>query len=329
MFGGPIVKSKTFFFVSFERLKLQSPQTVVADVPDLAARKSAPAALRPYLSAFPYPNGSELGSSTAEYRAVLSNPSSSSSGSIRIDQTLNSSTTLFARYSLTPSSSVRRGSQMSTPNVIQNESSRSQLATTGMTHVFGDSSVNDLRVNYSDSKASGYSTMDNYGGAVPLTDSLVFPNGVTSANGSFSLNVLGVAGYSYGGHSANRQQQVNVVDSFTTTIREKHHLKAGVDYREQLRTSQRTPYSLGVSFNGVTGYDQSLLTGVALNGQVSSNVGTVYPTYTNLSAYGQDTWRATERTTVTYGLRWDLNPAPTTRKGPKPVSYTHLTLPTK
>jgi hypothetical protein len=62
------------------------------------------------------------------------------------------------------------------------------------------------------------------------------------------------------------------------------------------------------------------LTGIALNGQVSSNVGTVYPTYTNLSVYGQDTWRATERTTVTYGLRWDLNPAPTTRQGPKPFA---------
>ena len=108
---------------------------------------------------------------------------------------------------------------------------------------------------------------------------------------------MGIAGYSYGGHSANRQQQVNVVDSFTTTVREKHHLKAGMDYREQLKTSQRTPYSLGVSFSdGVTGHDESLLTGIALNGQVSSNVGTVYPTYTNLSVYGQDTWRATERT---------------------------------
>ena len=320
VFGGPVIRNKTYFFVSFEKLKLQSPQTVVADVPDLAARKAATAALLPYLNAFPYPNGAELGSDTAEYRAVLSNPSNSSASSIRIDHTLSPNTTLFARYSLTPSNSVQRGSQMSTPNIIQNQSSRSQLVTTGITHVFDDSSINELRVNYSDSKASGYSTMDSYGGAVPLTDSEVFPSGIDSSNGSFSLSVLGVAGYSYGGHSANRQQQVNVVDSFTTTVRDKHHLKAGADYRQQLQTSQRTPYSTSVSFDGVTGYGYSLLTGVALNGQVSSNVGTVYPTYTNLSAYGQDTWRLTERTTITYGLRWDLNPAPTTRQGPKPFA---------
>ena len=318
--GGPIVRNKTFFFVSFEHLKLLSPQTVVADVPDAAARQSGPASLRPFLNAFPYPNGAELGSDAAEYRAVLSNPSSSSSASLRLDHTLTQTTTLFARYSQTPSSSVQRGSQMSTPNIVQNQSSRSQLATTGVTHVFSDTSIDDLRVNYSDSRASGYSTMDNYGGAVPLTDSLVFPSGVTSANGSFGLNVIGVAGYSYGGHSANRQQQVNVVDSFTTTIREKHNVKIGADYRKQLQTSQRTPYSTSVSFEGVTGYSESLLTGIALNGQVSSSLPTVYPTYTNLSAYGQDTWRLTERTTVTYGLRWDLNPAPTTRQGPKPFA---------
>src|SRR6266567_4234865 len=28
----------------------------------------------------------------------------------------------------------------------------------------------------------------------------------------------------------------------------------------------------------------------------------------NVSLYGQDTWRITPRFTLTYGLRWDLNP---------------------
>jgi hypothetical protein len=75
-----------------------------------------------------------------------------------------------------------------------------------------------------------------------------------------------------------------------------------------------------VSFNGLSGNDYSFLTGEALNGQLSSNVTAAYPTYTNFSMYGQDTWRATGRTTITYGLRWDVNPAPTTRQGPKPFA---------
>src|SRR5260370_38145487 len=32
------------------------------------------------------------------------------------------------------------------------------------------------------------------------------------------------------------------------------------------------------------------------------------PLSQNFSLYGQDTWEVTPRLTVTYGLRWDLNP---------------------
>src|SRR5260370_34589784 len=34
------------------------------------------------------------------------------------------------------------------------------------------------------------------------------------------------------------------------------------------------------------------------------------PLSQNFSLYGQDTWEVTPRLTVTYGLRWDLNPPP-------------------
>ncbi len=321
--GGPIVKNKTFFFVTFEKLKLWSPQSIVTTVPDQVTRAAASASLIPFLNAFPLPNGGELGSDAAEYRAIASNPANSSFASARIDHSLSGNTTLFARFSLTPSNSDQRASGFSTPNVIQLQSSRAESVTVGLTHVFGDGSINDLRVNYSDSKATGSSTTDNFGGTTPLPNSLIFPNGVTTANGSFSLNILGVGGYAFGGKNINEQQQVNVVDSFTKVVFGNHHLKAGLDYRNLAQTNSRTPYSENVSFEGLTGYSESFLTGVALNSQVTSNVGTVYPTYQNLSLYGQDTWRATDRTTVTYGLRWDLNPAPTTRSGPKPFALSN------
>jgi len=320
--GGPIFKNHTFFFVSYEKLKLVAPESVISDVPDLPTRLSAPPDLQPFLNAFPIPTGIDLGSGSAEYRAVLSNPSSTNFTTVRIDQILNPKTNLFLRFSLTPSSSNQRGSQESTPNLITVRSSHAELFTGGMTKILSSGALNDLRLNYSRTSNSGQTEMDNYGGAVPLTNALVFPKGVTTDNGTFNLSILGYAGYSYGGHTSNDQGQVNVVDSLTR-VSGNHSFKAGADYRELLQTSYRTPYSVGASFDGLVYSDYAFLRGVALNGQITSNLPTVYPTYTNFSLYGQDSWRATDRTTITYGLRWDVNPAPTTREGPKPFALSN------
>ena len=81
-----------------------------------------------------------------------------------------------------------------------------------------------------------------------------------------------------------------------------------------------------MSFNGITGNDYSFLTGTALNAMISANTGATYPSYTNFSAYAQDTFRATDRTTLTYGLRWDVNPAPTSWKGQRPFALSSSTI---
>jgi hypothetical protein len=324
--GGPIVKDKTFFFVSVEKLNLLAPQSVIAEVPNLTIRNSVSASLRPFANAFPFPNGINLGAGAAEFRAVISNPAKDYAASLRLDHAFSPDTTFFLRYNLTPSNSERRGSELLSPSVITSQSSHSQTATAGLTHAFGSNVINDLRMGYSASSSAGFSHMDNYGGAVPLTDSQVFPAGVTNTTGAFTLNIIGVANYAYGSTSANNQQMMNVVDS-VTKVSGKHHFKAGIDYRYIWQNIYRKPYTESVSFNGLqptttitVNNNYSFLSGIALNSQVSSNVTAVYPTYTNVSAYGEDMWRATDRTTLTYGLRWDLNPAPTTRKGQLPFA---------
>src|SRR5580658_3287936 len=47
VFGGPILKGKTFFFFSYEGLRLRQPATQETVVPDLASRQQAPAAMQP------------------------------------------------------------------------------------------------------------------------------------------------------------------------------------------------------------------------------------------------------------------------------------------
>jgi hypothetical protein len=316
--GGPVVKKRTFFFVSYEGLRLLSPATIISSVPDLASRRSAPASERRYLNAFPLPNGAEQTNGAAEYHATLSNPSTSDSISLRVDHTIGNGLTLFARYGYAINNSSNRGG-FSATNVVSTQSGDSQSGTIGLTKTGVGGWVNDARFNYSRTAHLQYSTMDNYGGAVALTDAAVFPSGVNSTNGQFSLSVLGAGGYSFGGSNRNAQQQLNGVDSWTKAI-SNHTLKVGIDYRRTMPVYYRVPYTLSVTFNGTAGSTSSLLSGTATNVQVTSNLAAVYPVYSNFSAYAQDTWRATTWTTITYGLRWDVNPAPGVRQGPTPLA---------
>jgi hypothetical protein len=318
--GGPVRKNRTFVFATFEETRLQSPQNILASVPSLTARTTAPAALRKLLNVFPVPNGASLDDMAAEYRAQTSNPSSGYSPSVRLDQAIGTGSTIFFRYSQGPMHGVSRASDMESPNLLSRRDSRSQSASLGWAKTTGVI-LHDLRVNYSTSRSWGQSVMDNFGGATALTDAQVFPTGVTSATGQFSFNIMGASGYTLGSRSGNDQTQVNAVYGVTKSVA-RHSFKVGFDARRTLSTMRRQTYSQNLMFSGIEGanIEGTVMSGIATNVRVTSSLPTVYPVFTNFSAYLQDTWRATSRTTITAGFRWDVNPAPGTRRGPKPFS---------
>src|SRR5262249_23313453 len=97
VFSGPILKGKTFFFFSYEGLRLRQPATQQGAVPDAASRQQAPAAIQPFLNAFPVANGAALGAGRAQFNASYSNPSSLDATSIRLDHVVNSKLNLFGR----------------------------------------------------------------------------------------------------------------------------------------------------------------------------------------------------------------------------------------
>src|SRR6202007_1804231 len=103
VFGGPIFKDKSFFFFSYEGLRLRQPFTQESLVPDVASRLQAPAAMQPFLNAYPLPNGVAAGPGVAEFNASYSNPSSLDAYSIRVDQIIGSKFNLFGRYNYSPS----------------------------------------------------------------------------------------------------------------------------------------------------------------------------------------------------------------------------------
>src|SRR5271167_2289445 len=150
VFGGPIFKDKTFFFFSYEGLRLRQPSTQETVVPDSPSRQQVPAALQPYLNAFPVANGIELGAGLAQFNASYSNPSSLNAYSIRVDHVVNSKISLFGRYNYSPSSFSQRG-PLAAPFTVLSEtepiSSSVQTLTLGLAELIRPEISNDLRAN--------------------------------------------------------------------------------------------------------------------------------------------------------------------------------------
>ncbi|MGD0580456.1 MAG: hypothetical protein ABSC08_16205, partial [Bryobacteraceae bacterium] len=131
----------------------------------------------------------------------------------------------------------------------------------------------------------------------------------------YSFQAIGIGGYSKGQSNDNAQNQANLV--FTQSVSDGgHQYKAGADVRGLMPTYRYLPYSEDVSFDGLNGSNGGLLTGTATTYVVSSNATERYPMYLNYAFYMQDSWKKTSRLTLTYGFRWDVNPAPFARSGP-------------
>jgi hypothetical protein len=296
--GGPIRRDRTFGFVSFERLDLRQPITFTTVVPDRASRLG-------FLSAYPMPNGPDLGSGFAQYTAQVIAPGRVTTGSGRLDHALGAVGSLFARYSRSPSMSETGFLQRNRTGFV------SQTFTAGLITVLPGARVtNDARVSVSRTNV----TSDWTAGAAnpPLLSGLLPPPSTSGADEQklYGIGVAGLAPLVSGDAGQSRQTQWNLVDTIAAPTG-RHDLRFGIDYQRLTPVRERPITSVVGEFASLSDAVAGGLMKVTY-AQASSGASLIE----TFSAFAQDTWHVSPRLNLTYGFRWELTPPPSYRNQP-------------
>lgn len=320
--GGPVLipklydgRNRTFFFFSYEGLRLRSPQAgVLADVPSLSMRSQAPASLRPILNSFPAPTGPDYGNGLAPFISGYSNPSSIDTTAIRIDHSFSDGFRVFGRYSDAPSSSLTRysGGAQTSGNLAQTigQTVHIKTITLGATSVITPRITNDTRFNTTWNDGLLTYKFTNFGGATPMN--ITDYQGYTDdpyTRLAFTLN-WGLRPSVYVLPQDATQKQHNFTNTLHWSIG-RHLVKFGIDYR---RIENRAYFPKLYNIPNFNTAEQVLANTTATHTYVGYTNAIMRPVYRNFSAFVQDDVRVTPRLSISTGVRWEVNPAPTDAK---------------
>jgi len=334
--GGPVRvpalyngKDRTFFFVSYEGLRLLQPQEATNNlfVPDLcmrgmgpcpSGRNPAPSALQPFLNLFPLPSPNGVEDATngfGQFFGAWSNPSSIDSTGVRFDENINDKLRVFFRFSDTESSSAVRAGNGVPATEVTTTANTLRTYTAGVSSFFTSRLGNEFRLNYSSNLATSNDVIDAFGGSTPVDLRRLIGLGPGSAP---------AIGFEYGGYAfgpvlfndSGAQRQWNLIDTLSASLG-RHQFKFGVDYR-RLAPFAILPNPEVDYFFGFINGEKDVETNSAFTFSIAE--APAYPLYKNFSAFAQDDWKVLQRLSLSLGLRWEVNPPPGVTQGLMPYA---------
>ncbi len=295
--GGPIGK-KTFYFGNYEAIRQKLGTTTTAIVPDAASRAKAVAAVQPFIAIIPTSNGVDFGDGTAAYISTSNTTLTEDFAIIRMDRNFSDKTTAFARYQFDNANAY-------TPDNLQisqsHDRSRAQYLTGQVTHTFSPRLVNQTRVAYNRS----YFTLQ-YNIIKNIDPSLSFVPG--NPFGSISITGGPMIGPMRFGPNVNILNLFQANDDLTLTLG-RHTLAFGVDEKQIIFPQESAQSQNGFyQFNSVALF----LAGTAASVEVAlpgSNPQRRWRQHME-AAYITDTWRASDRLSLTGGIRYERTSVP-------------------
>ncbi len=299
--GGPIRKDKTFFFFSYEALRLRQPHSYTGNFYTVAARAKVAPVWKPFVDSTPIPDGPvNPDGFSAPLTMSTSLPVTQDAVSLRVDHSPTKRLNMFVRYNYAPSNSVSGYYDASR----EKNTSDIETLTAGVTYALGANKLNDFRANWSRNIAGRFQYAMPFYGAVIPPENVLYPAGFSSKD----TQLYGAgAGPPFmirmGQASDNVQQQLNLLDTFSWAAG-RHSIRFGIDWRGLKPSPSFTNNSIGLYAS------YSDLQAGTITYCYCSAAGFNTLKLGNYSAFAQDSWRTSNRLSMTYGVRWEINPPP-------------------
>ncbi len=280
---------------------------------------------------YPEPNGPGLNNN---YTVNRTNTDDTHSFDVRVDHNFSSNDRFFARYSFADNHKVR-------PSPFEgdgdgggfnegDETVRVHGFAASHTHMFSSTLINEARFGLSRERTYRLQPNGDDTSDVPGRYGIT---GIPQVAGNGGLPLLSTSGLSNLGHSgwvvSERFSNTLQFSNNLTKVYKAHTFKGGYIYQDIFFGSTQPPYARGEYYwdgrytSVVNQTDNSTARAQFLLRQIASLVpngvnslggihdirvspfGAVDAFKTYHGAYGQDSWRVSNRLTVNYGLRWD------------------------
>ena len=326
--GGPIKKDRTFFFGVYEGLRqnlgvaqnLTVPVAgchgaagatiLLANCPDIAPFTSVVvnANVAPILALYPLPNVPAAGTGLAHLQFGNHNGTSENYGQMRVDQTLSTADTLFARYTVDNAiinTTVGNSSNLTLLGNLSQANNRNTYITLSENHIFSPTILNTARLSFSRTRVAT-------AGVDPVTGPAITPGnpmgnigigGGTSTNGTYATLTAGAV------IPALQLQNIYTLSDDVSWTRGKHTFKFGT-LLNRWNEVVNSPGNIDGQIIYPTFADFLLDQPNLIEFKTLTSVSYRFTVFNTLGFYGQDDWRVSRRLTLNLGLRYEFMTTP-------------------